>query len=126
MPEYSCCQMRLPTLEPSFLTGDCVAAVDPDVPVAPFVPFAEPDDPDVTHFYRLKPLIDPTFRIAFGTVKIRAAKYRLFGIGYFVKPLASNLRQPHFERLCFRRRNRHVEIYRHICQISGSQSELRL
>jgi|GEM_PF-2341234 len=47
MPEYSCCQMRLPTLEPSFLTGDCVAAVDPDVPVAPFVPFAEPDDPDV-------------------------------------------------------------------------------
>ena len=47
MPEYSCCQMRLPTLEPSFLTGDCVAAVDPDVPVAPFVLFAEPDDPDV-------------------------------------------------------------------------------
>ena len=47
MPEYSCCQMRLPTLEPSFLTGDCVTAVDPDVPVAPFVPFAEPDDPDV-------------------------------------------------------------------------------
>lgn len=29
------------------MTGDCVAAVDPDVPVAPFVPFAEPDDPDV-------------------------------------------------------------------------------
>ena len=35
MPEYSCCQMRLPTLEPSFLTGDCVAAVDPDVPDVP-------------------------------------------------------------------------------------------
>ena len=29
------------------MTGDCVAAVDPDVLVAPFVPFAEPDDPDV-------------------------------------------------------------------------------
>ena len=36
----------------------------------------------------------------------RAAKYRLFGIGYFVKPFASHLRKPHFERLRFRRRNR--------------------
>lgn len=53
------------------------------------------------HFYRLKSLIDPTFRIAFRSIKICPAKYRLFRIGYFIKPFATHLCKPHNENSIF-------------------------
>lgn len=39
-------------------------------------------------------------------LKVRTAKYNIFGIGYFVKSFATHLCKPYFERLCLRRRNR--------------------